>query len=67
MASIAQAGPAANEAGALRRQIYGDRDARRGDFDMLLSHAAALGADPDFITLLCDVAVDVFLLQADPE
>ena len=67
MASIAQAGPAANEAGALRRQIYGDRDTRRGDFDMLLSHAAALGADPDFITLLCDVAVDVFLLQADPE
>ena len=31
MASIAQAGPAASEAGALRRQIYGDRDARRGE------------------------------------
>jgi len=67
MASIAQAGPATTQAGALRRQIYGDRDARRDDFDMLLSRAAALGADPEFTTLLCDVAVDVFLLQADPE
>ena len=67
MTAMAQDGAAASEAGALRRQIYGDRDARRSDFDMLLSHAARLGADPEFTTLICDVAVDVFLLQADPE
>lgn len=67
MASIAEAGAASSEALALRRAVYGRGAASRADFEMLLSHAGQLGSDPEFVTLLCDVAVDVFLLQADPE
>jgi hypothetical protein len=52
---------------ALRRAIYGNGDASRADLEALIAQSRGRAADPEFATLLAEVATDVLVHQVDPE
>jgi hypothetical protein len=47
----------------LRRQIYAKDKVTRAEFELALAHD---GAGPDHAQLLCDIAIDLLINQADP-
>jgi hypothetical protein len=49
---------------ALRRRIYAKDKVSRADFELVLAHEG--GDAPDYTSLLCDVAIDLVVRQADP-
>ena len=49
---------------ALRRQIYAKDKVSRAEFELALAHDG--GASPDYAQLLCDLAIDLLVNQADP-
>ena len=48
---------------ALRRQIYAKDKVSRAEFELALAHD---GTGPEFAQLLCDIAIDLLVNQADP-
>lgn len=66
MASTALASVDRVEARDLRQAIYGEGDPDRADVEKLITLGRAEGSDEEFAQLLAEVAVDVFVHQADP-
>ena len=52
---------------ALRRSIYGKDKADRADLAELLALGAKAGDDPEFLTLIADVARDALDIDVDPQ